>query len=118
MGSLYHHSGAVTYENYQKITAGMTRAEVEKLLGGPPGDYSICGPGVGISGGEWWSPRDPKWISDECEIIVRFKDDGRVATGFLSRPMAEFVPTINLGEPGVLDRFERWISSVLEGLGL
>jgi hypothetical protein len=30
----------VTAENYNRIKAGMTRAEVEATLGGPPGDYA------------------------------------------------------------------------------
>jgi hypothetical protein len=124
--SLHHDSGGVTYENYKKITAGMTREQVEKLLGGPPGDYSICGPVVLICGGnEWWLPQDPRWIGDEGEIIVRFTDDGRVAaffsldTGSLSRaPMAVFVKGVQLRKPGVLDRFSGWISGALERLGL
>jgi hypothetical protein len=30
----------VTLENYRRIKAGMSRAETEAILGGPPGDYS------------------------------------------------------------------------------
>src|SRR5262245_14338544 len=29
----------ITPENYERIKAGMSRAEVEAILGGPPGDY-------------------------------------------------------------------------------
>jgi len=29
----------VTFTNYERISTGMTRAEVEQILGGPPGDY-------------------------------------------------------------------------------
>jgi hypothetical protein len=68
----------VTRAAYERIEDGMTQAEVEAILGGPPGDYRTR-PGISMdplvrspSGlNEQW------WRGDEGEIIVGF-DAGTV----------------------------------------
>jgi hypothetical protein len=83
----------ITYENYQRIRAGMTRTEVEALLGCRPGDYS-GGPLVTVSGGNcWWEDSDSRWIGNDGIIIIRFKDNNTVANHIFSQdPMKAFVP--------------------------
>jgi hypothetical protein len=67
----------VTLANFEKLKAGMTRAEVEELLGGPPGEY----------GDPRWrtaSEIDPSdespdvWSRDGWVIVIYFGDDGRL----------------------------------------
>jgi hypothetical protein len=79
----------VTAAAYERIEAGMTRAEVESILGGPPGDYRTC-PGtrnrlprirtrlIPIPPGDYrrrpcLPPRDDDhdvWSGDEGEVHV------------------------------------------------
>jgi hypothetical protein len=75
----------VTWANYCIVRPGMTRAEVEDLLGGPPGGYST----------EFvWLERDPSlppapydgdlWWGDDGGIIVQFDSSQKVvAHGWL-----------------------------------
>lgn len=82
----------VTPENHKKIVVGMKREQVEKLLGGPPGDYS-SGPSVYSASHIWWSESDSKWVGDECMIVVRFDGAGGVARWFFSpEPMTACIP--------------------------
>jgi hypothetical protein len=68
--------------NYPSIRLGMTAAQVEELLGGPPGDY-----------GRWWfgsismslepvavppGSREAVWFNDDHRIEVSFNDGARV----------------------------------------
>jgi hypothetical protein len=66
--------------SFQQIRKGMTRQEVEKLLGAPPGDYTS-----GRSSGSLLAlPTAPgeksryHWASDEGLITVAFDKDDRV----------------------------------------
>jgi hypothetical protein len=75
----------INRHSYERIEEGMTMAEVEDILGGPPGDYRKHKSGIryraegGIFGDE---PRGMKsleyWYSDSTDIRVGFADDGRV----------------------------------------
>lgn len=107
---VYVRRHSVNYDDYQRITRGMTKKEVERLLGGPPGDYST-GSIVTISSGNcWWTDQDAKWIGDKGVVIVRFKDDGTVAGEFLSGdPMKAFIP-------GMVCPGRRWLDEVLDRL--
>jgi hypothetical protein len=79
----------VTKENYARITAGMTRRDVETVLGGPPGDYR-SGPteraslpldiemlvendALNVS-----DLFDDEWEGDTAAVMVHFRPDGRV----------------------------------------
>jgi hypothetical protein len=77
----------LTRANYERIREGMTRQEVESLLGGPPGNYSRI---PDKEAGLWTiDPSRPDlnrqffigrevWIGDELAVAVWFDDKGRV----------------------------------------
>jgi hypothetical protein len=60
-------SSRITRENYERIRAGMSRAEIESILG-PPGDYS----GVHVAYTlHWRGDRMPdEWVGDDGVIAV------------------------------------------------
>jgi hypothetical protein len=72
----------VTRENYDRIQAGMSRAEVDAILG-PPGDYRT-GPTRDGGGYRWrYIDESPKgwncfWRADTCDVSVSFDTSGRV----------------------------------------
>jgi len=64
---------------FERIEEGMTVAEVEEILGGPPGDYRTLPPPpfqVGISFGPPLDRR--KWRGDGIDVEVCFNNVGRV----------------------------------------
>jgi hypothetical protein len=75
----------ISKEAYEKLQLGMTRQEVEKILGGPPGDY---GPGKGeiLDNGGFTvtshsirtNPNAKNWLAGSYAIIVCFDDHDRV----------------------------------------
>ena len=78
MLSLRHN---ITTDSVAAITRGMTRAEVESILGGPPGRYyrwrqasPILLPDPYLAGGE------DEWIADDYAVFVRFDASGRVVS--------------------------------------
>src|SRR5262249_11442376 len=91
---LFPRPSPVTREAFIRIKAGMTRAEVESILGGKPGDYrttpayALSGSGGGIS----WDI----WSGDEGEVCVYF-DGGMVnATEFYEAQPVDIGP-VELG---------------------
>jgi hypothetical protein len=68
-------------ENFARLKYGMTRGEVEGVLGGPSGNYS-SDPRRDIHTISWCVPAGGGyglpvfWTTDEAEVIVAFKDDG------------------------------------------
>jgi hypothetical protein len=59
-----------------RIEIGMTCAEVEHILGGPPGDYHTqpsIPPPLGIRYAHWY-----RWQGDCGMVFVRFEEDGRM----------------------------------------
>jgi hypothetical protein len=76
----------INRETYLKIRLGMTQAEVETLLGVPPGDYGL-GQGwvvdYGVYGSIYWmdfEQRHPtKWVGERMAIRILF-DKNRGAT--------------------------------------
>jgi hypothetical protein len=83
----------VTRENYDNIREGMSRAQVESILG-PPGDYStgpsnLIGPDLDSGGSADWSKAGEDfgktnllWASDEGVIQVQFGPRGAIHKGF------------------------------------
>jgi hypothetical protein len=69
-------------ENFQLIRMGMSQAEVEKLLGGPPGDYghNVGGWTVMTLEGVGGPPGsvERRWNDDSNFFEVFFDADGRV----------------------------------------
>jgi hypothetical protein len=76
---LFPGSSRVTPAAVARIKVGMTQAEVETTLGGPPGDYRTRPPGIvydppgGACMGSYHF-----WEGDEVEVWISF-EDGRVA---------------------------------------
>jgi hypothetical protein len=64
-------------EDCGRIKIGMTRAEVEHVLGGPPGDYRTRDTIIlylHLRSGIWY-----EWQGDGGMILVEFDEDGRVS---------------------------------------
>jgi hypothetical protein len=75
----------VTWENYDRIREGMTRAEVEAILG-PPGDYRT-GPTIALNGSviaPYGSRHQGDWVGNEGFIGVVF-DSGVVEHKYFYR---------------------------------
>jgi hypothetical protein len=73
----------VTRAAFAKIEVGMTRAEVEAILGGPPGDYRTqpspsFSLGVEMGGFIIIATPDHYWYGDEGQVWVRFAHGGGV----------------------------------------
>jgi hypothetical protein len=98
----------ITKENCDRIHAGMTRAEVESILG-PPGEYTtgpidyvlsllagdkpiVDGQQVFLTWGETADPSrfDDCWSSDDQVLVLQFDFDGTVRLKF-SGPTARVV---------------------------
>jgi hypothetical protein len=73
---------AVTRENFQKIERGMTRQQIEALLGGQEGDYSG---GRCESNGFYFGPAGGlhEWVGTDVAIRVCFEDNGNVSEMYL-----------------------------------
>ena len=76
----------VTRENFGGIKGGMSRADVEAILG-PPGDYRTGPPDIAASDGLWEEKIDlgddpiaaeREWRGDTCTIRVRFNASATV----------------------------------------
>jgi hypothetical protein len=79
---LFPRPGRVTEAAFERIEPGMTQAEVEAILGDPPGDYetgrrglvlNLYGNGVLMEGG-----RLEQWGGDEGFIQVGFGEEDTV----------------------------------------
>jgi hypothetical protein len=102
----------VTRANYERIEMGMTQAQVEEILGGPPGDYSTV-PTDYHAGG----PMDIVVDMEELKAAPKsglhqdgswFGDEGNVSVGYLDGKALckTFTPT----EPVAVETLEllRW----------
>jgi hypothetical protein len=56
-----------------RVLIGMTRAEVEHVLGGPPGDYRTRPSKPPLS----WFAFGDEWQGDGGMVFVQFDEDGR-----------------------------------------
>jgi hypothetical protein len=71
----------ITRANFDRLEPGMSRAQVEAILGGPPGEY------VTWHGPEPYLPvpwgihyhQYEFWTGDECEVAVLFDASGRLS---------------------------------------
>jgi outer membrane protein assembly factor BamE (lipoprotein component of BamABCDE complex) len=81
-------SSPISAANLNKIRPGMSRGEVEALLGGPAGDYRrwhVVYNAVGVvvpegqpEADEYTSEGHEEWLGDEMYIAVKFDRAGRV----------------------------------------
>jgi hypothetical protein len=87
----------VTREAAARIKDGMTRADVEAILGGPPGDYRTTPPGewdlsvtirFGPPGRPSWAAE--RWYGDEGDAVVYF--DSFPSGGVIGAEFAEAIP--------------------------
>jgi hypothetical protein len=77
----------VTRANFDRIKEGMSRADVEALLG-PPGDYTTAPTSFDRMEGVWRpGSKEAKWEGDECMVVVDFDASGH-AVGKLFSPGA------------------------------
>ncbi len=91
---------AITRANAAMIREGMTRTEVEALLGGPPRD-EYTGPLVAEGPGRLSRLALPRWGSDRVIIWVSFDAEGRVDWSEAAH--------VRRGEESFADRFRRWL---------
>ena len=75
-------SQRLNVENFSQIQQGMTQAEVEKLLGGPPGNYGRYSEKSGFMTLEgYFAPAgsvEKVWCNDKHRFEVYFDQDGQV----------------------------------------
>ena len=77
-------------KRFEQVKEGMTREEVIRTVGGPPGNY--------VSGIVYLKPRPEifgfeSWMCDDGELLVFF-DDGGTATDVRVSDVITFVPTL------------------------
>src|SRR5262249_32430069 len=96
--------GKVRLANHRGIRAGMTLAEVERVLGGPPGDYSSDPQPTDsylATTRAGWGVRWETWVSDEGVVTVHLNDEGRVTDWGHAGA--------GLTSPGFFDRLRAWL---------
>jgi hypothetical protein len=76
-GWLWVASGSrVSLVRFERVKKGMSREEVIRTVGGPPGDYSAERGGPFCKG---LLPEHERWICDDGELFVRFDEDDTAA---------------------------------------
>jgi hypothetical protein len=81
---------SITVKTYERLRAGMSRSEVEAMLGGPGGTRKDCtlwmdnrspvvGHGVDLDNGYRDQPGIKYWYQDSGIIVLRFDSDNLVA---------------------------------------
>lgn len=72
----------VTLTTVERVKGGMTQAEVEAILGGPPGDYRTRPTDVEVDTAPLLSARTEVWEGDEGTVAVSFLGGRVVRTEF------------------------------------
>ena len=85
--------------NFERIQEGMTCADVEAILGGPPGDYTT--PFDLPLARSFGMQRVTAWFGDEGCVGIKFDDEGRVR-------MAWFAPS-RRSQMSLLQRLRAWL---------
>ena len=91
----------VTRSRFEQVKKGMTREEVIRTVGGPPGDYA--GRDVILSGFPGRSLDYETWVCADGELLVLFDDAGtatEVAVLDVEDP---------LGPPTLTERIRQWL---------
>jgi hypothetical protein len=97
------HRCPVTEAALGRVKEGMTRAETEEILGGPPGDYRGVPEGSNAFSLSYHSPE--VWFGDEGTALVRF-DAGVV--GYARFARYDRAPVTNY--QALWWRFHGWMS--------
>lgn len=93
----------ISRESFEKIQVGMTRAEVEEILGVPPGDYgpgntyALLNQSRGATFPTGWST--VAWKAGDMSVLVAYDLEGRVAWKKLGRALRR----------NFLSRLRRWL---------
>jgi hypothetical protein len=90
----------LTVARFKQVKEGMSREEVIRTVGRPPGDYSngLCiTPATGL---RFW--HHAQWLCDDAELAVRF-DGAEKATEVV------VLDVVNLGPPTFTERIRRWL---------
>jgi hypothetical protein len=75
---LWPRADRITEANLERIKEGMSRAEVDAILGGPPGDYRTGPTEPGRRTVFTLGPPPERWLADAGVAYVSFDDAGRV----------------------------------------
>jgi hypothetical protein len=95
-------SRRVTWVRLEKVRTGMSRQQVIRTVGGPPGDYSN-GRERALSG----HGRCEDWLCDDGELLVYFDDADVVIGAASTRPSPRHAS--NPGPPSLTERVRRWL---------
>jgi hypothetical protein len=98
-------SVSITTDKYERVQIGMTRMQVEAIMGAPPGDYRR--PGGLLGNRKLREPADPNvrtWVGDTLTVMLLFDDQGRVLAKLIfGGPCLPGAAP----EPPILDRLRR-----------
>ena len=64
-------------EGFGVLQRGMTQEEIEKILGGPPGNYGFGKPTISKIAPTGVAFRTEEWIGESMCVSVRFDEAGR-----------------------------------------
>jgi hypothetical protein len=73
--------------DFDRIELGMSRNEVEAILGVPPGIHLTGAPWCSLSTGPWASPENGKWkedwiCDDGAAVVIYDSKDGKVESKY------------------------------------
>jgi hypothetical protein len=93
----------VSSARFAQVKKGMTREEVHRIVGGPPGDYSSGGR-VGLAMAPSLFPdRDYYcWLCDDRELLVWFDETETVADVVVAG-------VLHFGTPTLTERIRLWL---------
>jgi outer membrane protein assembly factor BamE (lipoprotein component of BamABCDE complex) len=92
----------MTRAKFEQVQVGMSRAEVIRTVGGPPGDYSNGGSLYYTVYLDLQTTDYQHWLSDDGHLAVYF-DDANTATNVVVCDVPDF------GPPTFTERLRRWL---------
>jgi hypothetical protein len=98
----------VTQARFEQVEKGMTREEVVRIVGGPPGDYTSDGRGSTFP----YADGDQVWVCDSAALVVRFDDNDRAAEVLVLDPRLDvhfYFGLILERPPTFTERIRRWL---------
>ncbi len=97
----------VTRANCERIKEGMTRAEVEAILGGPPGDYRTRpNEADAFAVSEW---RGEVWSGDEGHVWLDFVGGWVIVKSSIPPAGPGDLPTVEMAEGGGVVGFREFV---------
>jgi hypothetical protein len=98
-GWLWMASGPrVSLLRFERVKEGMSHAEVNGIVGGPPGDYFSDGR---VNKFDHDDGHQSWWFGDDAALIVDFNDSGTVANALILE-----YPSVR---PTFTERIRRWL---------